>query len=181
MQSMYGLRRVCLPVVDFVYSASTIHLLNLPSETAYQYLGQAMQALQTMSTNHTFAGRCVNAIRSLALEWHIIMPGDDLSRTACQPSERISSFPRFHTVLASTPHQDHSHIATDSAESRERHSNIQKVQNRPIALGASSSQPQDLKFDSTSWTESCFFVHDMFVQIPSDGPEPVLGMSSTDV
>lgn len=180
MQSLYGLRRVCLPVVDFVYSASTIHLLNLPSEAARQHLSQAMQAMQTMSANHFFADRCVNAIRSLALEWHIKMPGDDLLRTACQPLEGISSFPQAHTVLASTPCQDLSRIEIDSAESQERQSGFQKARNRPVALDASSLQPHDLTFDSTFWAGGSFSVHGMFVQIPSDGTAPLLGISSAN-
>lgn len=43
LRAMYGLRRVCLAVTGMLLSASTIHLLNLPSEPAVSYLSQALR------------------------------------------------------------------------------------------------------------------------------------------
>ncbi|RMY15072.1 hypothetical protein D0868_01090 [Hortaea werneckii] len=74
LRAMYGLRRVCLAVSSFLMSASTIHLLNLPSESASAHLGQGLSDLQAMSVNHQFAARCVDIIRSLANKWNIALP-----------------------------------------------------------------------------------------------------------
>merc|ERR1711939_142779 len=74
LRAMYGLRRVCLAVSSFLMSASTIHLLNLPSESASAHLGQGLSDLQAMSVNHQFAARCVDIIRSLASKWNIALP-----------------------------------------------------------------------------------------------------------
>ncbi|KAK5115002.1 hypothetical protein LTR85_010040 [Meristemomyces frigidus] len=74
LRAMYGLRRVCLAVTSFLMSANTIHLLNLPSESAAGHLSQGLQDLQAMSVNHQFAARCVEIIRSLATKWSIALP-----------------------------------------------------------------------------------------------------------
>ncbi len=74
LRAMYGLRRVCLAATSLLLSASTIHLLNLPSEPAASHLSQGLYDLQAMSMNHRFAGRCVDIIRSLATKWHISLP-----------------------------------------------------------------------------------------------------------
>lgn len=74
LRAMYGLRRICLAVTSFVMSASTIHLLSLPSESAASNLSQALQDLQVISTNHQFAARCIDIIRSLAAKWNIALP-----------------------------------------------------------------------------------------------------------
>ena len=74
LRAMYGLRRVCLPVTSFVRSACTIHLLNLPLESAASHLSQGLQDLQDMSVNHQFAAHCVHVIQSLAIKWEIPMP-----------------------------------------------------------------------------------------------------------
>lgn len=74
LRAMYGLRRVSLAVSSFLMSASTIHLLNLPSDSAAAHLGQGLQDLQSMAVNHHFAARCVDIIRSLATKWNIALP-----------------------------------------------------------------------------------------------------------
>jgi hypothetical protein len=74
LRALYGLRRVGLAVTSLLLSASTIHLLNLPSEPSSTHLSQALYDLQAMAVNHTFAGRCVEIIRSLATKWHISLP-----------------------------------------------------------------------------------------------------------
>lgn len=74
MRAMYGLRRVNLAVVNRLMSASTIHLLNLPSEPAASNLVQGLQDLQAMSLNHQFAARCIDIIHSLAAKWNIVLP-----------------------------------------------------------------------------------------------------------
>ena len=74
LRAMYGLRRVSLAVSSFLMSASTIHLLNLPSDPAAAHLSQGLQDLQSMAVNHQFAARCVDIIRSLAAKWNIALP-----------------------------------------------------------------------------------------------------------
>ncbi|CAK4033896.1 Nitrogen assimilation transcription factor nit-4 [Lecanosticta acicola] len=74
LRAMYGLRRVTLAVVNLVLSASTIHLLNLPSESAAAHLTQGLHDLDAMSVNHRFAARAVDIIRSLSSKWSIALP-----------------------------------------------------------------------------------------------------------
>lgn len=74
LRAMYGLRRISLGVTSLLLSASTIHLLNLPSEQATAHLTQGFQDFQAMAVNHQFAGRCVDIIRSLAIKWQITLP-----------------------------------------------------------------------------------------------------------
>ena len=74
LRVMYGLRRVSHSVCSFLMSASTIHLLNLPSDSAATHLSQGLYDLQAMSINHRFAGRCMDIIRSLAAKWQIELP-----------------------------------------------------------------------------------------------------------
>lgn len=74
LRAMYGLRRVTLSVINLVLSASTIHLLNLPSESAAAHLTQGLHDLEAMSVNHRFAARAVDIIRSLSSKWNIALP-----------------------------------------------------------------------------------------------------------
>lgn len=71
----HGLRHATPPLSSFLLTASTIHLLNLPSETSAAYLSQAIQDLQTISLTHYFAVRCLGIIQSLAVRWGIELPG----------------------------------------------------------------------------------------------------------
>lgn len=122
LRAMYGLRRVCLPVTGFLLSASTIHLLNLPNETSGQHLSQGMHDLQTMSTNHSFAGRCVDIIRSLATKWQITLP-EDAPYASPRPrlnGRKISS-PKSAFYSASIPRQNSSQSGTRSADSQDSH------------------------------------------------------------
>lgn len=73
---MYGLRRVCLLSCSWIMSASTIHLLNLPSDQAAANLSQGLSDLQAISINHHFAARCIDIIRSLANKWNIALPNE---------------------------------------------------------------------------------------------------------
>ncbi|KAK3069519.1 hypothetical protein LTR53_012082 [Teratosphaeriaceae sp. CCFEE 6253] len=74
LRAISGLRRVALNTCSWIKTASTIHLLNLPSEAAAANLTQGMHDLQTISVNHPFAARCIDIIRSLAAKWHIVLP-----------------------------------------------------------------------------------------------------------
>lgn len=74
MRAMYGLRRVSQPTAALLLSASTIHLLNLPSEGAANNLCQGLLDLEAMSVNHCFAARAIEIIRSLASKWNIALP-----------------------------------------------------------------------------------------------------------
>lgn len=122
---MYGLRRVCLPVTGLLLSASTIHLLNLPSEVSARNLSQAMHDLQTISTNHFFAGRCVNIIRSLASKWQISLPEDVPRLSVSQPNGRSSGSPKSAFYSASIPRQNSFQSGSRSAESQESNQNSQ--------------------------------------------------------
>lgn len=74
LRNIYGLRRVPLAVTWLLLSASTIHLLNLPSESASTHLCQGMHDLQAISVNHQFAAKCVDIVRALAAKWNIPLP-----------------------------------------------------------------------------------------------------------
>ena len=74
LRSMYGLRRVCLPVTSILLSAITIHLLELPSETSATNLIRGLRDLETISLNHPFAVRCIGVIGALATKWNITLP-----------------------------------------------------------------------------------------------------------
>jgi len=167
LRAMYGLRRVCLPVTGFLLSASTIHLLNLPSETSAQHLSQGMRDLQTMSTNHFFAGRCVNIIRSLATKWQISLP-DDAPCASPRPdlNGRKLSSPKSAFYSASIPRQNSSQSGTRSAESQESAPQSRK----PSAPGHDDSPfaPPTLSSISQSQTPSSGANSDFFGnQFPS--------------
>lgn len=74
LRAMYGLRRVTQPAVSLLLSASTIHLLNLPSEEAANNLSQGLLDLEAMSVNHGLAARAIDVIRSLSSKWNIPLP-----------------------------------------------------------------------------------------------------------
>lgn len=74
LRAMYGLRRVAQPTASLLLSASTIHLLNLPSEEAAKNLSQGLLDFETMSVNHGLAARAVDIIRSLSSKWNIPLP-----------------------------------------------------------------------------------------------------------
>ncbi|TKA71016.1 hypothetical protein B0A55_06034 [Friedmanniomyces simplex] len=74
LRAISGLRRVSLTVCSWIMTASTIHLLNLPSDVATHNLSQGMHDLQTISVNHQFAARCIDIVRSLAVKWNITLP-----------------------------------------------------------------------------------------------------------
>ncbi|PIA93746.1 Nitrogen assimilation transcription factor nit-4 [Cercospora beticola] len=74
LRAMYGLRRVTLAVTSLLLSASTIHLLNLPSEQAANHLSQALHDLESMSVNHKFAARAAEIILALSSKWNIALP-----------------------------------------------------------------------------------------------------------
>ncbi|EMC97377.1 hypothetical protein BAUCODRAFT_138682 [Baudoinia panamericana UAMH 10762] len=118
LRAMYGLRRVTHLVCSLLMSASTIHLLNLPSSDAAANLGQGLQDLEQMSVNHQFAARCIDIIRSLATKWDIALPESaatvSVFRTpALQwPSPRSSAF-----FAASIPRKGSSESGRQSGSS----------------------------------------------------------------
>lgn len=150
LRAMYGLRRVCLPVTGFLLSASTIHLLNLPSETSGRHLSQAMHDLQAMSANHFFAGRCVDIIRSLASKWKIDLPEDAPSKPPSRTNGRTTGSPKSAFYSASIPRQDSSQSGTRSADSHDSHANKVSKQESPFAPPAPSSHAQDTIPNSNS-------------------------------
>jgi hypothetical protein len=150
---MYGLRRVCLPVTGFLLSASTIHLLNLPSETSGRHLSQAMHDLQAMSTNHHFAGRCVDIIRSLATKWKIALPEDAPSVSPRRTNRRTTgtNSPKSAFYSASIPRQNSSQSGSRSADSHDSHAASKPVKHEsPFAPPNLSSHPHDANSSSNS-------------------------------
>ena len=105
LRHMYGLRRVCLLAPSILLSASTIHLLNLPSEESAAHLKQGLRDLQALSTNHRFAARCVQIIQSLAAKWNISLP-EGLSPIPPAWYDRLPSPSSSNFWTASIPHGD---------------------------------------------------------------------------
>ncbi|KAI9715950.1 MAG: hypothetical protein M1812_005584, partial [Candelaria pacifica] len=73
-RELYGLRCSCPIIMHIVMTASTIHLLNLPSPSASASLAQGISDLRVMSTNHSFARRCLRIIKTLGVKWEIELP-----------------------------------------------------------------------------------------------------------
>ena len=74
---LYGLQRACLLLVSHcILSASTIHLLNLPSPAAARHLQTAVHGLGEMSFNRRLTTRCLRIMRTLAQKWRIDLPRD---------------------------------------------------------------------------------------------------------
>lgn len=103
-RSTYGLRRVCLLATSLLLSASTIHLLNMPSEESTTHLSQGVRDLQAMSFNHRFAARCVEIIQSLAARWNIVLPEEALAVTSVA-YERFASPSPSNFWAASIPRE----------------------------------------------------------------------------
>lgn len=103
LRAMYGLRRVTLAVTSHLLSASTIHLLNLPSEDAAAHLSQGLHDLEAMSVNHRFAARAVDIIRSLSSKWKIALPESAASVSVYRMhSQREISSPPPSTFFAAS-------------------------------------------------------------------------------
>ena len=122
----YGLRRVSLVVVCVLLPASTIHLLNLPSEQSVTHLNQGLQDFQSMSLNHPFAGRCVEIIRAFAEKWNIPLPERTVAARSTGP-QQMSSDPSQTFRAASTPQTGSSDSGTrsDGSISAHRESSFQ--------------------------------------------------------
>lgn len=118
LRAMYGLRRVTLAVTSLLLSASTIHLLNLPSEESAAHLSQGLHDLEAMSVNHRFAARAVDIVRSLSSKWKIALPESAASvsvyRLAGQ--REISSPPPSTFFAASIDRKQSSEGKTKSGE-----------------------------------------------------------------
>lgn len=117
LRAMYGLRRVVHLVCSVVMSASTIHLLNLPSEVAAAHLGQGLHDLQAMSTNHLFAARCVDIIRGLATKWNLALPETAATSSVYRGGRQWPSPPSSTFFAASIPRQGSSETGTRSGSS----------------------------------------------------------------
>lgn len=148
LRAMYGLRRVCLPVTGFLLSASTIHLLNLPSEVSARHLSQAMHDLKSMSTNHFFAGRCVDIIRSLASKWKINLPDDVPLESPRRRSGHTSNSPKSAFYSASIPRQNSSQSGARSADSMDPHQS-KPIKESPFTPPAPSSNQHDASSSAT--------------------------------
>jgi len=115
LRAMYGLRRVALAVTSVLLSASTIHLLNLPAESAAAHLTQGMHDLQAVSINHQFAAKCIDIIRVLATKWNIVLPEGATAVSVFR--ERWPSPPSSAFFAASIPRKDSSAGGARSGDS----------------------------------------------------------------
>lgn len=127
LRAMYGLRRVVLAVPSMILSASTIHLLNLPAEPAASHLNQGLHDLQAIAINHHFAARCVDIIRSLAMQWNIALPEGAASGSVFRGNHppSISSPPLSAFFAASIPRKDSSDAGSKSSSTGSHHSPFQ--------------------------------------------------------
>lgn len=124
LRAMYGLRRVTLAVTSHLLSASTIHLLNLPSEDAAAHLSQGLHDLEAMSVNHRFAARAVDIVRALSSKWKIALPegAASVSVYRLRNQREISSPPPSTFFAASIDRKQSSEGKTRSGESSHQES-----------------------------------------------------------
>ena len=120
LRATYGLRRVSLVAVGVLLPASTIHLLNLPSEQSFAHLNQGLQDFQSMSLNHPFAARCAEIIRALADKWNIPLP-ECMVAAKSAGLRQWSSDPPQTFWAASVPRTESSDSGTRSDESISDH------------------------------------------------------------
>ena len=151
----YGLRRVSLVAVCVLLPASTIHVLNLPSEQSVTHLNQGLQDFQSMSLNHPFAGRCVEIIRAFADKWNIPLPECTVAARSTGPRQ-MSSDPSQTFRAASTPRTGSSDSGTRSDGSIS-------------ALRESSSQPPPCALEQQPASSSSMCT-DPTVSLYSDQP-----------
>lgn len=145
LRGIYGLRRTCLAVSAILLSASTVHLLNLPSQTAAINLTQALHDLQTMSVNHRYAMCCIEIVKRLADQWGITLP---------ESAQNITSFRSPAPESFNAPHMSvYFTQATLSNDSMD-------------AFGGTS---QTSRHDSGSIYEPSFVQHTYPVQLSTNG------------
>ena len=101
-RNLYSLRRACAIMAHCILSASTIHLLNLPSLSASGHLTSDLRHLREMSINHAFAGRCSRIVELLAQKWGIALP-DETNQARGRTSAEPSSVSPTSTYLFSDP------------------------------------------------------------------------------
>ncbi|KXT08280.1 hypothetical protein AC579_7568 [Pseudocercospora musae] len=155
LRALYGLRRVCLAVTSQLLSASTIHLLNLPSESAATNLSQGLHDLEAMSTNHRFAARAVDIIRSLSSKWNIALPEGAAAVAAYRLGVQrdVASPPPSTFYAASIPRKQSSegrnrsndssmHESPFSPPTQHAHQQVQNQQRAPTSVPTFYSDPQ---------------------------------------
>ncbi|KAI9793529.1 MAG: hypothetical protein M1816_007962 [Peltula sp. TS41687] len=89
-RNLYTLRRECVLMSHCLLSASTIHLLNLPSPRASRYITDDLRNLNEASVCHGFAGRCLRIIQTLAQKWEITLPEEASRIGSTSSTERPS-------------------------------------------------------------------------------------------
>lgn len=165
---MYGLRRVTLAVTSLLLSASTIHLLNLPSETAASHLSQALGDLEAMSVNHRFAARAVDIIRQLSSKWNIALPegaatvalyrmgGHRDSQSEPPSTFFAASIPRDHSSGGRTRSGDSSHSHQESPfppPHQQDHQHLHGPTSMPLSFFSDPQTPLDATQAQTAfWT-----------------------------
>ncbi|WPH01908.1 Hypothetical protein R9X50_00476200 [Acrodontium crateriforme] len=153
LRAMYGLRRISLGVTSLLLSASTIHLLNLPSEQATAHLAQGFQDFQAMAVNHQFAGRCVDIIRSLAIKWQITLPdGAGAPNMALRsPDQKLgtATSPSSAFFAATIPRGDSGDGGTQSRSSTNSSANHHES---PLAPPQQLTLPLDPAQSQEFWT-----------------------------
>ncbi len=102
-RDLYGLRRSTPMTTHFVMTASTIHLLDLPSLSASASLAQGIADLRAISTNHLFARRCLLVIKTLGEKWAIELPKEVEEASRAARDETLSPSPAsWHSTLSMT-------------------------------------------------------------------------------
>lgn len=155
LRAMYGLRRVCPGVITILLSASTIHLLNLPSDSAAQNLTQALHDFEAISVNHRFAARSIDIIRALSAKWSVPLPE---SAGAVYRSALSSNSGGRHEFLASPPHASTFFAASIS---RNTSGETNHTEDSPFAPPSGNSQSQQQQqHDNTNPPSSAMYFAD---------------------
>jgi hypothetical protein len=139
---MYGLRRVASPITSWVLSACTIHLLNLPNETAANNLTQGLHDLEAMSVNHAFAARAIDIIRSLSSKWTIALPEGAAAVANYRMAGGRKSPVQMSFFAASIPRKTSSEGRKPSATSNSSAHSKQSPFSPPTTSAHQQQQPQ---------------------------------------
>ncbi|EME38553.1 hypothetical protein DOTSEDRAFT_75913 [Dothistroma septosporum NZE10] len=166
LRAMYGLRRVALVVVSLVLSASTIHLLNLPSEEAAAHLSQGLHDLEAISVNHRFAARAVDIVRSLSSKWNIALRESAAAVSVYRMGlqREIASPPPSTFFAASIPRKHSSEGGTRSADSGYKES--------PFAPPSATSHPLQRQQQQHSQNQIGLFYTDPTTPLDPNQTQP---------
>lgn len=75
-RAMYGLAGIYAFQVHCLFTACTIHIINLPTISATNNLVQACNVFQQLVPRNDWARSCLTILRSLVEKWNLILPQD---------------------------------------------------------------------------------------------------------